>query len=44
MAQKKKGRQLGKKGGSVIEEELKSPVQKPKPKRQKKQSKGKHKR
>jgi hypothetical protein len=43
MAHQRKGAQPGKKGGSVIEEPMEVAEQKPKPKKMKKQSKGKHK-
>ncbi|MDH7482889.1 MAG: hypothetical protein QHH26_13075 [Armatimonadota bacterium] len=39
----KKRQQTGKKGGSVIDEELKDPAPKNKPAKHKKTSKGKHK-
>lgn len=44
MARKKKPGPSGKKGGKVVDEPLDASVRKGKPKRQKKQSKGKKKR
>jgi len=43
MAHQKKGGQSGKNTGSVIDDPLQAPVQKSKPKKQKKQSRGKQK-
>ncbi len=43
MAHRKKGERSGKKGGSVTDQVLDAPAKKGKPKKQKKQSKGKHK-
>ncbi len=43
MARRRKAERSGKKGGSVTDQVLDTPARKGKPKKQKKQSRGKHK-